>query len=224
MGKQNPDAEDEYTADPQEEYPGQNLYVNAAKLLQNMGITDQPVTPQSMYEGTFPDEADREEDASNEEDPGREDLNRESLNTEFANTESSNREDSEEEFAEDAYPEELYPRARTYNLDEEEMHRYTDDPRMLALSDEEFMNEFQGMGAGAMWAGSSRQEVDLSRLTEAEKIAWRIIHNGDDPDDYRALCEMANMLEEYEEADEGEELDRVIMQAAAVLGVNLMAL
>lgn len=155
------------------------------------------------------------------------------LNTNFLNTESSNREDSaedpaesdpEEEFAEDAYPEEMYPRARTYNLDEEEMRRYTDDPRMLALSDEEFMNEFQGMGAGAMWAGSGRPDVDLSRLTEAEKIAWRIIHNGDDPDDYRALCEMANMLEEYEEAEEGEELDRVIMQAAAVLGVNLMAL
>lgn len=132
--------------------------------------------------------------------------------------------DPEEEFAEEAYPEELYPRARTFNLDEEEMRRYTDDPRMLALSDEDFMNEFQGMGAGAMWAGGGRPEVDLSRLTEAEKIAYRIIHNGDDPDDYRDLCEMANMLEEYEEAEEGEELDRVIMQAAAVLGVNLMAL
>lgn len=191
MRKQNSSPENRYMDEPQEEYPGQNIYVDAAALLQNVGL---PV----------PEEDDSLKESGQESNPAGS--------------------GPDEDYAEEAYPEELYPRARTYNMDEGEMRKYTDDPRMLALSDEEFINEFQGMGAGAMWTEGGPREVDLSKSTEAEKIAYRIIHDGDDPDDYRALCEMANMLEEYEEAEEGEELDRVIMQAAAVLGVNIIAL
>ncbi len=90
------------------------------------------------------------------------------------------------------------------------------------LSEEDFIREFGGMGYGAMWAAASR-EVDESKLNNAEKIAYRIQNSDEEcPEDYRELCEMANMLEEYENAEEGEELDMVIMRAVAALGINMM--
>lgn len=66
--------------------------------------------------------------------------------------------------------------------------------------------------------------VDAVTLLEddsAELTAYRIRHNGEwNPDDCRRLCELANMVDEYDSAD-SDTVEDVVSAAADKLGVEI---
>lgn len=75
------------------------------------------------------------------------------------------------------------------------------------------------MGGGMSGTGLLTQE-ELDKLPEAQQIAYRIRHTDEwNPEDYRQLCELANLADEYDAAQEDEEIDAVVAHASALLGI-----